>query len=66
MDEQEPTDPQPQRSNFWLVFSSLCVAGSILASMYAMSAAQRYKAQQQQYNRQQQEQNIKNYFDQRP
>jgi hypothetical protein len=66
MDEQKPTDAQVQRSRFWLAFSSLCIAGSILASMYAMNAAQRYRAQQQQYNRQLQEQNIRNYFDQRP
>jgi hypothetical protein len=57
MDEQKPTDPQPQRSNSWLLFSILCAAGSVLAYNMTQNKLQWYKAQQES-NRQQMEKAI--------
>jgi hypothetical protein len=47
MDERQATDAQQPRSSFWLVFSSLCAGGAILASIISNNNVQRYKAQQE-------------------
>jgi hypothetical protein len=55
MDEQNSANAQAQRSRYWFMFSILCIAGSIMASMITTSAVQRYRAQQHEFSRQLQE-----------